>query len=179
MSKVKDEVGNRYGRLLVVERSPNKGKKACWRCKCICGNMITASGDDLRRGDTRSCGCLRREKSAERMAKLGRASKGKQHGLKHGFAVRGDVHPLYRVFKNMKQRCHNPNAHNFKHYGARGIAVCAAWLNDAEAFVTWALANGWKQGMQIHRINNDGDYSSDNCIFLSAGEHAKLHRGTK
>lgn len=163
MSKVKDEVGNRYGRLVVIERAgSDKWGSVLWRCKCNCGNVVVARGNHLRSGDTRSCGCLCRERTAER-------------NLKHGLSW----HPLYNTWRKMKQRCYNPNASKFKHYGGRGIAVCAAWINDAEAFIIWALGNGWKPGYQIHRIDNDGDYSSDNCIFLSAGEHAKLHRGTK
>lgn len=59
MSKLIDEMGNRYGRLVVVKRGKNRGRQAMWLCKCDCGKETIVSGAHLRRGNTRSCGCLR------------------------------------------------------------------------------------------------------------------------
>lgn len=50
--------GDRYGRLTVIERMPNKGKRTVWRCRCGCGNTADVTTTELRSGDTKSCGCL-------------------------------------------------------------------------------------------------------------------------
>lgn len=59
-----DETGNRYGRLLVVRRGGSSSTGAKWVCKCDCGNYIEVRGMSLRRGNTTSCGCYRRERQA-------------------------------------------------------------------------------------------------------------------
>lgn len=56
-----NEVGNRYGRLEIVEALPTKHKKSRWLCKCDCGKFKNATGDSLRQGKVKSCGCLRKE----------------------------------------------------------------------------------------------------------------------
>lgn len=70
MSRIIDEIGKRYGRLTVIEYAGSSNKKAMWLCKCDCGNEKIVSGDSLRRGTTKSCGCLKKEKSSERMKKI-------------------------------------------------------------------------------------------------------------
>lgn len=63
---VKNEIGNRYGRLTVIERAENTpDRKAQWLCKCDCGNTGIFQGTKLRSGHTKSCGCLQREKARE------------------------------------------------------------------------------------------------------------------
>lgn len=63
---VKNEVGHKYGRLTVLERAESQGTRgAIWKCKCDCGNIILATGGDLRNGSVQSCGCLIRDKSRE------------------------------------------------------------------------------------------------------------------
>lgn len=60
-----DETGNRYGRLIVIERVDNRGKDTCWKCKCDCGNETVVRGYDLRSGQIKSCGCYRIDKCKE------------------------------------------------------------------------------------------------------------------
>ena len=74
--------------------------------------------------------------------------------------------PLYRVWKNMKLRCLNPNATGYENYGGRGIQVCDEWMHDYQAFHDWAMAEGWTEDLQIERIENDDDYSPGNCTFI-------------
>lgn len=59
MGKLIDETGNRYGKLTVIKRAPNKGTAACWVCQCDCGNIVIIRGRDLRNQHTQSCGCLK------------------------------------------------------------------------------------------------------------------------
>ena len=70
MSKLQDLTGQKFGRLTVIERdlSPHKDSHAYWKCKCNCGNenFIVVSSDRLRRGVTKSCGCLQKEIASKR-----------------------------------------------------------------------------------------------------------------
>ena len=70
MSRVKNEVGNKYGKLIVLERSGSKNGKAAWLCQCECGNKIIATGDSLRRGQTVTCGSI--EHKQERAREIGK-----------------------------------------------------------------------------------------------------------
>lgn len=85
---------------------------------------------------------------------------------------------LYNSWQNMKQRCLNPNHPKYKRYGGRGISVCEDWLK-IENFSKWAVENGWKSGMTIDRINNDGNYCPENCKWISASENSRKKRTTK
>jgi hypothetical protein len=78
----------------------------------------------------------------------------------------------------MKARCNNPKHPKYSRYGGRGISVFADW-RGIESFAAWALANGWAEGLQIDRINNDGNYDPSNCRWISASENARKKRTTK
>ena len=78
----------------------------------------------------------------------------------------------------MKGRCENPNRPNYKNYGGRGIKVCEEW-HEASNFIRWALNNGYKRGLQLHRIDNDGDYCPENCRFVTPKENSRNRRNTK
>lgn len=74
---------------------------------------------------------------------------------------------LMSVYVNMRHRCLNPNFHNFSLYGGRGIKVCDDWLLGFSNFYNWALLNGYKEGLQIDRQDNDKEYSPQNCRWVS------------
>ena len=82
----------------------------------------------------------------------------------------GAEHPLLNVWYNIRQRCLNPNRKDYKHYGGRGIKC--VWLSF-KSFEKWCLGNGWQKGLTIDRINNDGDYSPDNCQFITKSENSR------
>ena len=140
--------GQRYGRLVAVKKDINhvsKSKTNYWICQCDCGNIVSVKKYDLIHS-TRSCGCEK--------GNLIRASK-----EKHGYSRT----PIYAVWKSMKYRCTNKNLSSYKNYGGRGISVCKEWAEDFELFRQWAYSNGYKRGLSLDRIDNDGNYEPKNC----------------
>lgn len=85
---------------------------------------------------------------------------------------------LFNVWQTMKSRCENKNRKKYKDYGGRGIKVCDEW-QEAINFVSWALQNGYKKGLQIDRINVNGDYEPNNCRWVTPKENARNRRNTK
>ena len=73
----------------------------------------------------------------------------------------------------MRSRCYSKNNPAYKYYGGRGIRVCDEWMQDVDAFIDWSLENGYKNDLQIDRIDNDGDYKPSNCRWVSAGVNCK------
>ncbi len=107
---------------------------------------------NVNNGKSKSCGCLR----AELLAK-------NKPGRKHGLAKT----PLYEVHHLMMRRCYEVDSKNYHQYGGRGIKVCEEW-HDVTAFNTWAMANGFEEGLQLDRQDNYGSYEASNCHFVSS-----------
>ena len=84
----------------------------------------------------------------------------------------------YNIWMNMKQRCGNKNHPKYKNYGGRGISIHSDWY-DFDLFAKFVESNGWKIGMQIDRIDNDGDYCPDNCQFLDISDNSRKKSTTK
>jgi transcriptional regulator with XRE-family HTH domain len=80
---------------------------------------------------------------------------------------------LYGIWGSIKQRCGNPNHRAYHRYGGRGIKICSAWKDNYSSFKEWALKNGYKTDLTIHRINNNGDYEPNNCQWISRGQNTK------
>lgn len=166
---VKNMVGERFGRLLVIERAddyvaPSGKHHVMWKCLCDCGNSTTVDAGQLSSGKTKSCGCLHREKLDT-------------GNVKHG----GRYDRLYKVFANMKNRCYNENSRDYAYYGARGIKVCDAWLNNYATFKEWAYANGYDDSAEygqctIDRIDVNGNYEPGNCRWVSMSIQSKNRR---
>src|SRR3990172_2955145 len=83
-------------------------------------------------------------------------------------------HPIYGVWSNMLYMCSNPNAANYANYGGRGIKVCDRWLSSDLFFEDMLLT--WKEGLQLDRINNDGDYEPSNCQWNTRSANTKNRR---
>lgn len=95
---------------------------------------------------------------------------------KHGCSK---THPnLFGVWESMKSRCNNPNRPKYKDYGARGIKVCDEWNYSAENFCVWALENGYCEGLQLDRIDNNGNYEPNNCRWVTPKENSRNRRNT-
>lgn len=83
---------------------------------------------------------------------------------------------LYRVWDGIIQRCCNPNAKNYHNYGGRGISVCNEWRNDFSVFEEYCVSNGWRDGLQIDRVDNDGNYCPGNIRFVTQTENLRNKR---
>lgn len=78
--------------------------------------------------------------------------------------------PLWNAYYNMRARCYQESYVEFERYGGRGIGVCDEWRNDFEAFIAWAEVNGFQEGLQLDRKDNDGDYTPENCRWVTRHE---------
>lgn len=170
VSRYIDLTGKVFGRLTVVALGPGGlnsegGKIVNWWCQCSCGreDLILCLPASLKSGHTKSCGCYKNEKTSER-------------ALRHGL----HKHPLFKVWSAIQQRCTNPKTVNYKNYGGRGIDLCKEWRLDFKTFYDWSMANGWEKGLQIDRINNDGNYEPGNCRWVTASQNMRnTSRSTK
>lgn len=79
------------------------------------------------------------------------------------------------VWFNMRKRCYSPSCPSYKYYGGRGIRICDEW-KSRKAFEDWAIRNGYAEGLQIDRIDNNGDYTPQNCRFVSPKTNANNRR---
>lgn len=162
MGRLIDLTGKRFGRLTVIERAGSSKNESLWLCHCDCGNDIVTWSSSLRRGLTRSCGCI----ASERMTEIHR--KNGDHIIEGS-----DRSNLYWTWRGMIRRCYDPRIDNYRYYGAKGISVCAEWRSSFQAFKDWALAHGYLEGLTIDRIDHTGDYCPGNCQWLTRSDNSK------
>ena len=91
---------------------------------------------------------------------------------------RQTLRTLRQMFKNMRTRCFTKGTRYWKDYGGRGITICHEWLNNRLSFVKWAVDNDWCPGLEIDRIDNDGNYEPSNCRFLALKSNCRNQRRT-
>ena len=104
--------------------------------------------------------------------------KGKENpNYKTGYCM-GKKPSFYIAWRNMKARCLNKNNGKYHRYGGRGITICNEWLS-IEGFASWALKNGWQEGLTIDRIDNDGNYEPRNCQWISKSANSRKKSTTK
>lgn len=152
------KAGDRF-RMLTVAGAPffirhNLTRAIGVVCQCDCGAYTVVSAAHLSSGHTRSCGCWKR-----------RVCEAKSENTKSGT-------PIYELWRRIRARCKNRSPSIWRRYGGRGISVCSEW-EDFSVFKEWCDSNGYEQGLQIDRINNDGNYEPGNCRFVTAKQNCR------
>lgn len=154
-----DRTGHRYGRLFVLGWGGYRAstKKHLWSCRCDCGSEVVVTAGNLATGLTTSCGCKKLSSGAKNLTTHG-LSKTKAHAR----------------WKAAKQRCFDPNAHNFKHYGGRGITMDPVWAEDFAAF--FSDMGECPDGMTLERIDHSKNYEPGNCRWATQSEQVRNTR---
>lgn len=161
-------VGNRYTRLVVLDVGDyyitNEGKRQTqWWCQCDCGNIILVRQNNLKSGNTKSCGCYKSDQ----------VKKGK---TTHGHSRNDTVSSTYCSWWQMVQRCTNQNIPAYERYGRIGVIVCDRWLNSFDNFLEDMGER--PRGTSLNRkINHETRaphklYSKENCEWASRSVQA-------
>ena len=149
--------------LTVIERAHKKGdKQTYWLCQCECGNKTVVSAAHLKNGHTKSCGCLHAKVMKEMLV---------THGLSGT--------KLFRVWRGIIDRTQYKSHKSYKYYGGRGIKICSEWANNFESFYKWAMGSGYKDGLQIDRVDVNGDYRPENCKWATPKQQQNNRRNNR
>lgn len=162
-NKAEDLSGRVFGRWTVLSRV-GRLKPPRWLCRCSCGAEKEVGGMTLKCGDSRSCGCYRRDRA--RVA-----------STKHGCNPRGRPTREYRAWCAMLGRTCNPGHRSFKDYGGRGILVCSRWRESFEDF--FRDMGECPPGMSLERRDNDAGYHPENCFWATPKEQMRNRRNNR
>lgn len=164
--KYEDLSGNVFERLTVMTKHSERSSSGTlmWKCKCTCGKTVIISGNSLRSGHTKSCGCYHREKAKSQAAAMGK--KNRTHGKTKS--------PEYYVWRGMLFRCNVASCSAYSNYGGRGIKVCERW-NRFDNFYA-DMGDRPSPQHEIDRIDVNKDYTPDNCRWVTVKEQQRNRR---
>lgn len=166
MTAVVDMVGQRFARLVVLERAGKSHRGlATWRCQCDCGTEFVSAGANIRHGITRSCGCLVSD------LRHARATHGQS-----GNGTKSTQTGAYGSWRGMRQRCDNPRCRAYVRYGGRGIRYSERWADFENFFEDMGPR---PEGYSLERLDCNGDYEPGNCIWIPRGDQSINRRVTK
>jgi hypothetical protein len=163
-SKPRKELKKKYNRLTLVkeiERTNPKYRK--FLTLCDCGNYLEVELDRVTKGNTKSCGCLKKENS---------------HNIIHGLTKTVE----YNSWSSMKSRCYNKNNKCYQDYGGRGIKVCDRWLEPkGQGFLNFLSDMGKRPEVKysLDRIDVNGMYCPENCRWADDLQQANNKRPMK
>ena len=147
---------DKYNKLTAIKFNHKKKIRQYWLFRCDCGNEKVILVTDVKRGMTKSCGCLYKISN-------------KKKGFKHGMCKTN----TYNSWCSMKRRCLNKNAYNYKSYGGREIVICSEWMN----FENFYKDMGERPiGKTLDRINNNKGYYKKNCKWSTPKEQSNNTR---
>ncbi len=154
MPKLIDLTGKRIADWMIIQRShKDQSGNIYYDCLCMhCGNMYPIPASNLRSG--RSSKCKNCEKEIRKMNSF-------------------SYDPLYRRFRSIISRCMDENHIAFDRYGERGIKLCKLWLKNPKKFIEWCRKNGYSKELHLDRIKNDGNYTPQNCRFVTPKENIR------
>lgn len=158
-----DLTGKRFGKLTAIRPAPDRQKPSgqtytTWECACECGNTSIVATGWLRSGNTRSCGCLEAESR-------------RNNRTTHGCSRKSGHTPEYKTWRSMKDRCLKKSAGSYARYGARGVSICARWM-DFENFLT-DMGRKPSPRHTIDRIRSEGNYEPSNCRWATPEEQSR------
>lgn len=153
-NNLSNPVGQRFGKLTVIEFAYRLGRFKYWKCLCECGKSVEVAIFSLSTGHTRSCGCL--------------------IGEKHGMRYTRE----YVSWKNMRSRCLNKKNASYPDYGGRGITICDRWLHSFTNFIT-DMGLRSSPELTLERIDNQKGYSPDNCKWATPTDQARNRRSNR
>lgn len=157
ITRVQNLIGKRFGRLTVTRFQKRLRYEYYWECVCDCGQLCAIQECNLITGNSKSCGCIRRETAGT-------------WSITHGMSRTR----IYSVWKNMIRRCESPRHPRYADYGGREIRVCKRWYKFENFYAD--MGDRPTPAHSLDRVDNDGNYCKENCRWATQQDQARNRR---